>query len=132
MSIIISLLSKIAIKKIWNYIKDNKKEFIMIAIILIFVSIIFFLLIRIRIHKSNIVTLENQIDTLIISNELLNDNITKYSNDIIINKSFEKVVYKIIYKTNDIYYTNADDIELKEDKREAFYFNKIFSAGDDK
>ena len=131
MSIIISLLSKIAIKKIWNYIKDNKKEFIMIAIILIFVSIIFFLLIRIRIHKSNIVTLENQIDTLIISNELLNDNITKYSNDIIINKSFEKVVYKIIYKTNDIYYTNADDIELKEDKREAFYFNKIFS-GDDK
>ena len=114
------------------YIKNNKKEFILIAIILIFVFIIFYLLIRIGIHKSNIETLGTKIDTLIVSNELLNDNITKYSNDLIINKSFEKVVYKIIYKTNDIYYTNADDIELKEEKREAFYFNKIFSAGDDK
>ena len=131
MSIIISWLSKIALSKIISYIKNNKKEFIMFGIIMIFIIIIFFLLIKIKHHKSNIKTLENKIDTLIISNELLNDNVLKLSNDMIINKSFEKIIYKVIYKTNDIYYTNREDIELKEEKRDAFYFNKIFNIGED-
>lgn len=131
MSIIISWLSKIALSKIISYIKNNKKEFIMFGIVMIFIIIIFFLLIKIKHHKSNIKTLENKIDTLIISNELLNDNVLKLSNDMIINKSFEKIIYKVIYKTNDIYYTNREDIELKEEKRDAFYFNKIFNIGED-
>ena len=131
MSIIISWLSKIALSKIISYIKNNKKEFVMFGIVMIFIIIIFFLLIKIKHHKSNIKTLENKIDTLIISNELLNDNVLKLSNDMIINKSFEKIIYKVIYKTNDIYYTNREDIELKEEKRDAFYFNKIFNIGED-
>lgn len=64
---------------------------------------------------------DKDIINLSISNTLLNDDILKISNDMRINKSFSNTVIKVVYRTNDIYYTNADDIELKLDKRDDFY-----------
>lgn len=121
MSIIISWLSKIALSKVIKYFKGNKIDFLLF--IIVSVCFIVIIVMYFKIQKSNVIidNLEAEITNLSISNNLLNDDILKLSNDMIINKSFSNTIIKIIYKTNDIYYTNADDIELKLEKRDDFY-----------
>lgn len=96
---------------------------------LIFICLITILALFIENKKKdkNIIQLSEEITNLHISNSLLNDNVLKLSNDMIINKSFTNIIFKIVHHTNDIYYTNEDDIELKIEKRNNFYFNEIMN-----
>lgn len=121
MSIIVGWLSKIALSKVIKYLKENKSEFLLFIIVAICFIIIVVMYFKIQRGEAVIDSLEEEITNLSISNNLLNDDILKLSNDMIINKSFSNTIIKIIYKTNDIYYTNADDIELKLNKRNDFY-----------
>lgn len=104
----------------------NKWTYFILTIV-ISLLVITYLIVDIKKKDKTIVRLSNDITNLSISNTLLNDDILKLSNDMKINKSFSNTVIKIIYRTNDIYYTNADDIELKLDKRNDFY--NIFHSG---
>lgn len=121
MSIIVGWLSKIALSKVIKYLKENKSEFLLFIIVAICFIVIIVMYFKIQRSEAVIDNLEEEITNLSINNNLLNDDILKLSNDMIINKSFSNTIIKIIYKTNDIYYTNADDIELKLDKRDDFY-----------
>lgn len=121
MSIIISWLSKIALSKVIKYFKENKIEFLLSIIISICFIVILVMYFRLQKSEAIIDNLESEITNLSISNNLLNDDILKLSNDMIINKSFSNSLIKIIYRTNDIYYTNADDITSKFDMRNNFY-----------
>lgn len=111
------------IKKIFGLL-TNKWTYICL---LIFICLITILALYIENKKKdkNIIQLSEEITNLSISNNLLNDNVLKLSNDMIINKSFTNIIFKIVHHTNDIYYTNEDDIELKIEKRNDFYFNEI-------
>lgn len=114
------------IKKIFGLL-TNKWTYICL---LIFICLITILALYIENKKKdkNIIQLSEEITNLSISNNLLNDNVLKLSNDMIINKSFTNIIFKIVHHTNDIYYTNEDDIELKIEKRNDFYFNEIMSG----
>lgn len=113
------------IKKAFSVLTNKWTYFILTIVISLLV--ITYLIVDIKKKDKTIVRLSNDITNLSISNTLLNDDILKLSNDMKINKSFSNTVIKIIYRTNDIYYTNADDIELKLDKRNDFY--NIFQSG---
>ncbi len=97
MSIIAGWLSKIALSKIISYIKNNKKEFIMFGIVMIFIFIIFYLLIRIKMHKNAIDKLEDEIEILEMTNAL-------YQNQIIDNEKYIKELLS---------YTNSYNIIIK-------------------
>lgn len=114
------------IKKIFGLL-TNKWTYICL---LIFICLITILALYIENKKKdkNIIQLSEEITNLSISNNLLNDNVLKLSNDMIINKSFTNIIFKIVHHTNDIYYTNEDDIELKIEKRNDFYFNEIMNG----
>ena len=101
-------------------ILGNKWTYIALFILAIFIVVLIFIN-TIQNYENTIDNLEEHIDNLTISNTLLNDDILKLSNDMKINKSFSNTVIKIIHRTNDIYYTNKDDIDLKLDKRNDFY-----------
>ncbi len=107
------------VKKLFSVL-TNKWTYFILLIIVCFLTISY-LIIENKIKDKTIVKLNSDITNLTISNSLLNDDILKLSNDIKINKSFSNTVMKIIYRTNDIYYTNEDDIDLKLDKRNDFY-----------
>lgn len=114
------------LKKIFGLL-TNKWTYICL---LIFVCLITILALFIENKKKdkNIIELSKEITNLSISNHLLNDNVLKLSNDIIINKSFTNIIYKIAKNTNELFFTNADDIALKLEKRQNFYFNTIMSS----
>ena len=107
------------VKKLFAVLTNKWTYFILTIIISLLV--ITHLIIDIKKKDKYIINLSTEITNLTISNTLLNDDILKLSNDIKINKSFSNTVIKIIYRTNDIYYTNEDDIDLKLDKRNDFY-----------
>ena len=134
MSVIISLLSKFALSKAISYIKNNKKEFLLFAIIFICFCVIIYMSMRLLYRKNqvsrletNIDELENQVEQLEITNRVYMTDITKLSNEAIARKPLANTSIKIIYRTNDIYYTNEEIIQAQLDKREAFYFNEIMS-----
>lgn len=114
------------LKKLFSII-TNKWTYFILLMIVCFLTISYLIVENKKkdkdiINLSNDITnLSNEITNLSISNTLLNDDILKISNDMRINKSFSNTVIKVVYRTNDIYYTNADDIELKLDKRDDFY-----------
>lgn len=107
------------LKKLFSII-TNKWIYFILLMIVCFLTISY-LIVENKKKDKDIINLSNDITNLSISNTLLNDDILKISNDMRINKSFSNTVIKVVYRTNDIYYTNADDIELKLDKRDDFY-----------
>ena len=113
------------VKKLFSVL-TNKWTYFILTIVLCLI-IITYLIVDIKKKDKTIVKLNSDITNLSISNTLLNDDILKLSNDIKINKSFSNTVIKVIYRTNDIFYTNADDIDLKLDKRNNFY--NLFQNG---
>ena len=113
------------VKKLFSVL-TNKWTYFVLTIVLCLI-IITYLIVDIKKKDKTIVKLNSDITNLSISNTLLNDDILKLSNDIKINKSFSNTVIKVIYRTNDIFYTNADDIDLKLDKRNNFY--NLFQNG---
>lgn len=132
MSIIFSLLSKFALSKVKDYIKNNKKEFILFVVVLVCFCIISFMSLRLLYRKNQVSKLEDDIDNLEIkveqleiTNQLNIDNLTQLSNEIIAKKSFSDTKIKIIYITNDIYYTNTIYMSIMSNKRDDFYFNQI-------
>ena len=132
MSIIFSLLSKFALSKVKDYIKNNKKEFILFVVVLVCFCIISFMSLRLLYRKNQVSKLEDDIDNLEIkveqleiTNQLNIDNLTQLSNEIIAKKSFSDTKIKIIYITNDIYYTNTVYMSIMSNKRDDFYFNQI-------
>lgn len=132
MSIIFSLLSKFALSKVKDYIKNNKKEFILFVVVFVCFCIISFMSLRLLYRKNQVSKLEDDIDNLEIkveqleiTNQLNIDNLTQLSNEIIAKKSFSDTKIKIIYITNDIYYTNTIYMSIMSNKRDDFYFNQI-------
>lgn len=132
MSIIVSLLSKFALSKVKDYFKNNKKEFILFIIVLVCFCIISFMSLRLLYRKNQVSKLEDDIDNLEIkverleiTNQLNIDNLAQLSNEIIAKKSFSDTKIKIIYITNDIYYTNTIYMSIMSNKRDDFYFNQI-------
>lgn len=113
------------VKKIFGLL-TNKWTYICLLIFICLITILA-LFIENKKKDKNIIQLSEEITNLHISNSLLNDNVLKLSNDMIINKSFTNIIFKIVHHTNDIYYTNEDDIELKIEKRNNFYFNEIMN-----
>lgn len=113
------------VKKLFSILTNKWTYFILTIVISLLV--ITYLIVDIKKKDKTIIKLNSDITNLNISNTLLNDDILKLSNDIKINKSFSNTVIKVIYRTNDIYYTNADDIDLKLDKRNDFY--NLFQSG---
>lgn len=107
------------LKKLFSII-TNKWTYFILLMIVCFLTISY-LIVENKKKDKDIINLSNDITNLSISNTLLNDDILKISNDMRINKSFSNTVIKAVYRTNDIYYTNTDDIELKLDKRNDFY-----------
>ena len=107
------------LKKLFSIITNKWTYFVLLMIVC--ALIISYLIAENRKKDKDIINLSTEITTLSISNTLLNDDILKISNDMRINKSFSNTVIKVVYRTNDIYYTNADDIDLKLDKRNDFY-----------
>lgn len=114
------------LKKIFGLL-TNKWTYICLLIFICLITILA-LFIENKKKDKNIIQLSEEITNLHISNSLLNDNVLKLSNDMIINKSFTNIIFKIVHHTNDIYYTNEDDIELKIEKRNDFYFNEIMNG----
>lgn len=134
MSIIVSLLSKFALSKVKDYIKNNKLEFILFAIVIFCFLVIIGMSLRLLYRRSQVSKLEDNIDKLEIkverleiTNRLYMTDITKLSNDIVSQKKLNNTAIKIVYRTNDIYYTNKEIIQTKLDKRDDFYFNEIMS-----
>jgi len=134
MSIIVSLLSKFALSKVKDYIKNNKLEFILFAIVIFCFLVIIGMSLRLLHRRNQVSKLEDNIDKLEIkverleiTNRLYMTDITKLSNDIVSQKKLNNTAIKIVYRTNDIYYTNKEIIQTKLDKRDDFYFNEIMS-----
>lgn len=139
MSIIISFLSKFAFNKIATYFKKNKSEFILFFIIIACFIVIVFMYLKLLYKNNQVSKLEDNIDkleikveNLQITNQLYLTDIDKLSNEIIARKPLVNTSIKIIYRTNDIYYTNEEIIQTKLDKRDDFYFNEIMSNGSKK
>ena len=107
------------LKKVFSIITNKWTYFVLLMIVC--ALIISYLIVENRKKDKDIINLSNEITNLSISNTLLNDDILKLSENLRINKSFSNTVIKIFYRTNDTYYTNADDIDLKLDKRNDFY-----------
>lgn len=134
MSIIVGLLSKFALSKVKDYIKNNKLEFILFAIVLFCFIVIIGMAIsllhrRMEVSKleDNIDKLEIKVERLEITNQLYMTDITRLSNDIASQKRLNNTAINVVYRTNDIYYTNKEIIQTKLDKRDDFYFNEVMS-----
>lgn len=122
-----SIIALLPILKKFFGLLTNKWTYICLLIFICLITILA-LFIENKKKDKNIIQLSEEITNLHISNSLLNDNVLKLSNDMIINKSFTNIIFKIVHHTNDIYYTNEDDIELKIEKRNDFYFNEIMNG----
>lgn len=127
MSIIFSLLSKFALSKVKDYIKNNKKEFILFVVVLVCFCIISFMSLRLLYRKNQVSKLEDDIDNLEIkvehletTNEYLSFEILNFSNKAFVKNSFTNTTTKIIMITND-FYLIEEDIILRENYKYDFY-----------
>ena len=104
MSIIVSLLSKFALSKVKDYIKNNKLEFILFAIVIFCFLVIIGMSLRLLHRRNQVSKLEDNIDKLEIkverleiTNRLYMTDITKLSNDIVSQKKLNNTAIKIVY-----------------------------------
>ena len=114
---------------ILKFLKKNWKEFALFIIVFSLVMIIIYMSLKINSNEKEIDKLEVKVEQLEITNQLYLTDIDKLSNEIIAQKPLANTSIKIIYRTNDIYYTNKEIIRTKLDKRDGFYFNEIMSNG---
>ncbi len=101
MSIIAGWLSKIAISKILSYIKNNKREFILFAIVMFCFGIILFMTMRLIHRKKQVEKLNIQIERLEATNMFYQREIKDRDKEIkelnIYTNSLDKINKVIIY-----------------------------------
>ena len=101
MSIIISWLSKIALSKVFTYLKNNKREFLLFLIVCICFGIIIFMSMRLLWRKNQVEKLNIQIERLEATNYFYQKEIVDREKEIkelhIYTNSLNKINKTIIY-----------------------------------
>lgn len=120
MSIIISWLSKIALSKVFTYLKNNKREFLLFLVVCICFGVIIWMTMRLLWRKNQVEKLEVKVEQLETTNEYLNTEILNFSNKAFVKDSFTNTTTKIIMITND-FYLIEEDIILRENFKYDFY-----------
>ena len=120
MSIIVGWLSKIALSKIFTYLKNNKREFLLFLVVCICFGVIIWMTMRLLWRKNQVEKLEVKVEQLETTNEYLNTEILNFSNKAFVKDSFTNTTTKIIMITND-FYLIEEDIILRENFKYDFY-----------
>ena len=120
MSIMVSWLSKIALSKIFTYLKNNKREFLLFIVVCICFGVIIWMTMRLLWRKNQVEKLEVKVEQLETTNEYLNTEILNFSNKAFVKDSFTNTTTKIIMITND-FYLIEEDIILRENFKYDFY-----------
>lgn len=120
MSIIVGWLSKIALSKIFTYLKNNKREFLLFIVVCICFGVIIWMTMRLLWRKNQVEKLEVKVEQLETTNEYLNTEILNFSNKAFVKDSFTNTTTKIIMITND-FYLIEEDIILRENFKYDFY-----------
>lgn len=114
------MLSIGIIAKVVGYIWKNKKDFFFLGLILCFVVIISVMAIRLQLKRNEIIKLEDKIEYLEYTNEILISEVLTVSNKLFIQQSFTNTTTKIIMITND-FYLEEEDLILRENFKYDFY-----------
>ena len=120
MSIMVTWLSKIALSKIFTYLKNNKREFLLFIVVCICFGVIIWMTMRLLWRKNQVEKLEVKVEQLETTNEYLNTEILNFSNKAFVKDSFTNTTTKIIMITND-FYLIEEDIILRENFKYDFY-----------
>ena len=120
MSIIVGWLSKIALSKVFTYLKNNKREFLLFLVVCICFGVIIWMTMRLLWRKNQVEKLEVKVEQLETTNEYLNTEILNFSNKAFVKDSFTNTTTKIIMITND-FYLIEEDIILRENFKYDFY-----------
>ena len=120
MSIIVGWLSKIALSKVFTYLKNNKREFLLFIVVCICFGVIIWMTMRLLWRKNQVEKLEVKVEQLETTNEYLNTEILNFSNKAFVKDSFTNTTTKIIMITND-FYLIEEDIILRENFKYDFY-----------
>ena len=120
MSIMVSWLSKIALSKVFTYLKNNKREFLLFLVVCICFGVIIWMTMRLLWRKNQVEKLEVKVEQLETTNEYLNTEILNFSNKAFVKDSFTNTTTKIIMITND-FYLIEEDIILRENFKYDFY-----------